>query len=165
MEDKEIYIKFKINLLIIYDKNINQISPVYISKKTVEDSIKSKLYSSLQSVSPTIYVNYISDNYKSIDITIETEENLSGPLQYILKDLKKDISFANITINQITLETVNIYTLSSEIIRKEIKKETNTFYLQTFQEDTYPVSNYSLIEYIQNGSEGLYHSVSSLFNP
>lgn len=165
MGDEEIYIKFRMNILITYDKNINQISPVYISKQTVEDSIKSKLYSYLQHISPEIYVTYISYNYKSIDIIIEIDEHFSESLEYIMKDLKKDISFADLTINQINLETVNVYVLSSEIIRTEIQKEKDTFYLQSFQEDSYPISNYSLIEYVQNETQGLSQSISALLNP
>jgi len=165
MGDKEIYIKFRMNLLITYDKNINQISPVYISKQTVEDSIKSKLYSYLQDISPEIYVTYISDNYKSIDIILEIDENFSESLEYIIKDLKKDISFADIMINQIIMKTLNVYVLSSSIIRKEIKKEKNTFHLQTFPKDTYSSSNYSLIEYVQNETHKLYQEASSLLTP
>ena len=125
----------------------------------------SKLYSYLQDISPEIYVTYISDNYKSIDIILETDEHFSESLEYIMKDLKKDISFADLMINQIIMKTVNVYVLSSRIIRKEIKKEKNTFHLQTFQEDSYPISNYSLIEYVQHETQGLSQSISALLNP
>ena len=68
-------------------------------------------------------------------------------------------------INQIMMKTLNVYVLSSSIIRKEIKKEKNTFHLQTFPEDTYLSSNYSLIEYVQNETLKLYQEASSLLTP